>query len=211
MAYKQKWGVSRKTSPLNNESRGFGPIPGQGKDSETYKANFGSPNTGTANTVDVDPSRNDIVQQNNKLSTDQLLAQKSKIFTPGIDVTKSVAKEVIKKKLPKSMLSKALGFMGRRALMFGEIFLGSQSAYAPNVSHDMWEKQNEQTAKRLAESQRKKDIMGMSKQEIAEYDKNKRMEHLKWKYRDKLPIKTNQSMVQEYNNSSGPKHVFKQG
>ena len=105
------------------------------------------------------------------------------------------------------MLSKALGFMGRRALMFGEIFLGSQSAYAPNVSHDMWEKQNEQTAKRLAESQRKKDIMGMSKQEIAEYDKNKRMEHLKWKYRDKLPIET----METYNKPYVNKHVFKQG
>ena len=128
------------------------------------------------------------------------------MFTQGIDITKSVAKEVIKKKAPKSMLSKALGFMGRRALMFGEIFLGSQSAYAPNVSNDMWEKQNEQTAKRLAESQRKKDIIGMSKKEIAEYDENKRKEHLMWKYRDKLPVKTMKTLNKPYE----PKHVFKQ-
>ena len=72
MAYKQKWGMSRSKSPLNNT----------GKPKSIMDPNY----------VDVDPSKNDIVQQNNKLSTNQLLAQKSKIFTPGIDVTNCVAK-----------------------------------------------------------------------------------------------------------------------
>ena len=207
MAYKQKWGVSRKRSPLNNQSQGFGPDKRYlGKDSEIYKANFGSPNAGTANTVDVDPSRNDIVQQNNKLSTNQLLAQETKMFTPGIDITKSVAKEVIKKKAPKSMLSKALGFMGRRALMFGEIFLGSQSAYAPNASHHQMQQKFDQSAKLLAEEQRKKDIAGMGKKEIAEYDKKQREADLKWKYFDS---KNAEHILQ--GKPYKPKHEFKQG
>ena len=205
MAYKQKWGMSRKASPLNNESQGktyeFGKdYPGRDKDIELYKSNFGPRDSDKE--IDVDPSRNDIIQQNNNLANQNSM----NVFTPGINIKKSIAKEVIKKKAPKSILSKALGFMGRRALMFGEIFLGSQSAYAPNASHHQMQQKFDQSAKLLAEEQRKKDIAGMGKKEIAEYDKKQREADLKWKYFDS---KNAEHILQ--GKPYKPKHEFKQG
>ncbi len=170
MAYKQKWGVSRKRSPLNNQSQGFGPDKRYlGKDSEIYKANFGSPNAGTANTVDVDPSRNDIVQQNNKLSTNQLRNQiqgkETKMFTPGIDPKKHFLKQVVKAKAPKaSILGKVAKFAGKRASGFLDVFLGSQNAYAPPRYNDKYFEDQER------EFQYKRDVEGMTKKEIMEWD-----------------------------------------
>jgi len=184
MAYKQKWGMSRSKSPLNNTE----------KPKSIMDPNY----------VDENPSRNDIIQQNNNLANQNSM----NVFTPGIDIKKSIAKEVIKKQAPKSLLSKALGFMGRRALMFGEIFLGSQSAYAPNISHDKMQEKFDLSSKLFAEEQRKKDIMGMSKKEIAEYDKKKREADLKWKYFDsKNPQYNHRLTPKPYK----PKHEFKQG
>lgn len=206
MAYKQKWGVSRKRSPLNNESQGFGPISGQGKDSDTYKSQFVSPD------VDVDPSRNDIIQQNNKVANqnNEVANQNSmNIFKPGLDLKGQAKKKVLTQIAKSGVLGQTVKNVGKLAARanpiatFFQVLLGSQSAYAPNiqdVDHGFYDPDDPASVARWEKKTRLEDIQGMSKREILEYDKKKALEKKNMEIKEKTTMR-----------GSGPKHMLSQG
>jgi len=188
MAYKQKWGMSRSKSPLNNTE----------KPKSIMDPNY----------VDENPNRNDIIQQNNNLANQN----STNIFTPGIDL-KSQAKKKALTKIAKSgvlgqTIKKGASFVAKAnpIATFLEVFLGSQSAYAPNMSNDQMQSKFDLSTKLFNEEKRKKDIAGMGKKEIAEYDKKQREADLKWKYFDS---KNAEHILQ--GKTYKPKHEFKQG
>ena len=181
MAYKQKWGMSRSKSPLNNTE----------KPKSIIDPNY----------VDEDPSRNDIIQQNNKLADQNSWG---KVFTPGIDL-KSQAKKKVLTQIAKSgalgTTIKSVGKIAARAnpiATFFEVFLGSQSAYAPNLDQNQLEKEYQENYEKELEAKRKDDIKGMSKSEIAEYDNNKKIEE-------------QMERIKNLPQGSGPKHMLSQG
>tara|TARA_R100000900_G_scaffold31110_1_gene25150 strand:+ start:407 stop:949 length:543 start_codon:yes stop_codon:yes gene_type:complete len=180
MAYKQKWGMSRSKSPLNNTE----------KPKSIMDPNY----------VDEDPSRNDIIQQNNKLADQNSM----NVFTPGIDLKGQAKKKVLTQIAKSGALGQTIKGVGKLAARanpiatFFEVFLGSQSAYAPNLNQQQLEQEFQENYKKETEAKRKDDIKGMSKSEIAEYDKNKEME----KQMEKI-----KNMQQ----GSGPKHMLSQG
>tara|TARA_R100001443_G_scaffold101536_1_gene109394 strand:- start:296 stop:727 length:432 start_codon:yes stop_codon:yes gene_type:complete len=118
--------------------------------------------------------------------------ENKEVFTPGIDVGKSIAKEVVKKTVPNSIISKILGFGGRRATMFAEIFLGSQKAYAP-PKHNF---------KEVPESYHDKFDPNVKK-----LDKYQKQIFDIW--RKKNPNKETSEYFK--NMQRGPRHVLKQG
>mgnify|MGYP003643692897 CR=1 FL=1 len=140
------------------------------------------------NDVDTDPKRTDIIEQNNakaffknleinRQKADVIETQRLKniannntktLFRPGVSPVKEAKKTLIKKILPKIGLASVGKIIARNnpVIKFAEIFLGSQSAYAPNRA-DIYFKNME---KKWKDDERKEAIKGMSQSEINVYD-----------------------------------------
>jgi hypothetical protein len=152
------------------------------------------------NYVDEDPSRNDIIQQNNNLSNQNKITH----FKPGIDLKSQAKKKALTKIAKTGALGRTIKGVGKLAARanpiatFFEVFLGSQSAYAPNLNQNQLEQEYQENYQKELEAKRKDDIKGMSKSEIAEYDKNKKMEE-------------QMERIKNMKQGSGPKHMLSQG
>jgi hypothetical protein len=198
MAYKQNWGMSRNISPLNNKSQSFR-TSGESKDSDIYKQNFGS-----SNSVDEDPGRNDIIQQNNNFAANQ---NSLNAFKPGIDLKSQAKKKVITQIAKRGVFGGAVKNIAKVAsrmnpvAAFFEAVLGSQNAYAPPKYNDKYFEDQER------EFQYKRDVEGMTKKEVMEFDGMS--ENAKNFIRRQRG--TNKGPWEEPKEEYKPKHVFKQG
>ncbi len=204
MAYKQNWGMSRNISPLNNKNPDFR-TSGQSKDSDIYKQNFPQ-SKNPSNSVDEDPGRNDIIQQNNSFAANQ---NSLNVFKPGIDLKSSAKKKVITQIAKRGVFGPVVKNVAKVAsrmnpvAAFFEAVLGSQNAYAPPKYND---KYFEDQAR---DFQYKRDVEGMTKKEVMEFDgmsENAKNFIRRQRGTDK-PGYMKHVDKEEYR----PKHVFKQG